>query len=164
MERSSSFSTPIRVTVVLFGGVLVLAGWFWRSLNQEYTAFPTETVRFDDGTVAVYEPDAEGDWPQWEVVVDESAEDSATVVQRASENAAPVEVFSGTRADAAEWALTRGREPLFVGSAEMAEAWIDEREQGAENALTPMVLMVGGGVIALIGAITGWDRRPLRAG
>jgi hypothetical protein len=73
-------------------------------------------------------------------------------------------VFSGTADEAAEWALTRGRKPLFVGTPQAAEEWIGEQEEGAENSLTPALLMIGGGVVALLGLVVGWDRRPSRAG
>jgi hypothetical protein len=164
MERSSSLSTAVRVVVVVFGGLLVMAGWFWRSLNAEYTGFATETIRRQDGTVAVYQPDVDGDWPQWEVVAEESSGNRAVVVERASEAATPVEVFSGTPDEAAEWALTRGREPLFVGTPQAAEEWIGEQEEGSENSMTPALLMIGGGVAALLGLVAGWDRRPSRTG
>ena len=164
MQRNSAASTAVRVIVVAFGSALVLGGFFWRSMNAEYTGFPTETVIGDGGTVAVYEPDVEGDWPQWEVVADEASADRAIVVKRNSENADPVSVFSGTPAEAAEFALTRGREPLFVGTPQAAEEWIAEQEEGAENSLMPALMMVAGGVVALLGLITGWDRRPSRLG
>ena len=147
------------VGAVVAGALLVLVGLFSRAINEEYTAFSHEIVPLDDGTVAVFEPDKEGDWPMWEVGVDESADDRAVVYRLASEGAEPEEMFVGTPEEAAEWALTRGRSPLFEGTESEAAAWVRDQEGAAENGWIPLVLIVGGGVVALTGVATGIRQR-----
>jgi hypothetical protein len=148
----------VSVGAVVVGAIVVLVGLFVRTIEKEYTAFTHEIVIFDDGTVAVFEPDS-GDWPVWEVEVDESAEDRAVVSMRTSENAEPEPVFAGTRDEATRWARTRGRPSLFEGTAAEADAWIQDQEEAAEQGWMVLALISRGVVIALVGVTTGLQRR-----
>jgi hypothetical protein len=158
MSPESRVPLGLRAGLVLVGVVVVLAGLFWRSINQEYTTFTVERVVLADGSVAVYEPDAEGDWPQWEVVAG-STDAETIVVRRSSENAEPEPVFTGTSDEAATWAMSRGRTPLFEGTAQAADAWIAEQETAADSTVIPNLLLAVGGGIALLGLGLGWERR-----
>ena len=155
----SAQPTWVIVGAVVVGAIMVLVGFFARAINEEYTAFSHEIVPLDDGAVAVFESDREGDWPMWEVEVDESATDRAVVYRLASEGAVPEEVFVGTPDEAAAWALTRGRSPLFEGTESEAADWVRDQEDAAENGWTPVILIVGGAVVALAGISTGFRQR-----
>jgi hypothetical protein len=133
----------LRVTLIVVGAVLVLGGWAGRSIQEEYGGTDYESVVRDDGTMAIYEPDAANVTFEIEEVDDSTAEVYAIPNDGGERDL----VFSGTPARATDFYESRGKVLVFEGSQTEADAWLEANEERASVLVPNMVIAVG---VALI--------------